>query len=544
MLLLSHRALAYETYLCHPLSQSSSASGWHKLEHPQVKFMWNLNTALSQSFTNFFLKVYSPGDVTQADLIIVNSGLYWLFLECMYVTKEHDKRNHFEAQAIISRNNLETVLSQLPFHLPSTIEITLAMSLAALYCLEVCQPSAAWNFITTAAHMSQTLGFHSHVAMTQDNPEVQKEKRRIFWLVYVLEKGLSLRMGRSSTIRDGDITIPRPRSDTVSNADMMSIFPGSTEFATIQGMVYDQIYSPAALMQPQSVRVERARRLGADLEMHMRSVMDHRKRYIGTVREIIGEQLQEAFIRTDTVNQLSLCCLIHRAIPPEAGEISAFGGACIASARQALEEHQRCMILVAGMEEYYLEAYINWALLSSPFIPFIVLFCHVIETCNESDLRLLAALVDTLRSTVADSFTIGVKKEVRMFTTLYDVACSYVKLRSDEDSSQLAEVQFKNGWEFADENVNPPVLQPSICLASPGAASDQQTLGQTSNTSNMRPFGDVLNDHEPANQEWTSGSLSRPENYLGEVDDYGSQLGNWLYMNNQMIRALENNYFG
>ncbi|KXH37251.1 fungal specific transcription factor [Colletotrichum simmondsii] len=269
-----------------------------------------------------------------------------------------------------------------------------------------------------------------------------------------------------------------------------------------------------------------------------------RKRYIAMLREIVGEQLQEAFIRTDRVNQLSLSCLIQRAIPPEVGEIGAFGGACIASARQALEEHQRCMTLVVGLEEYYLEAYINWALLSSPFIPFIVLFCHVIETCSGSDLHLLAALVDTFRSTVAESFTIGVKKEMRMFTTLYDVACSYVNLRSGDAPAQLAAVDVKNGCEFTAENINPPVVQPQIYLTPQGVTSDPQAPEDLSNQSNKRSFGDALNDHGPTNQGWVSGSLPEAENYPMEVDDYSSQLGNWLYMNNQMIRALENNYFG
>ncbi|KXH49002.1 fungal specific transcription factor [Colletotrichum salicis] len=352
-------------------------------EHPKVKLMWNHEISVIQSFTNFFLKVYSPGHATQADLIVVHVGLYWLFLECMYVTKEPETRHHFEAQAIISRNNLETILSQLPFHLPSTMEVTLAMS-------------------------------------------------------------------------------------------------------------------PA------------------------------RKRYVAMLRDVVGEQLQEAFIRTDRVNQLSLSCLIYRAIPPEEDETTAFGGACIASARQALEEHQRSMALVVGMEDYYLEAYINWALLSSPFVPFIVLFCHVIETYNY-----------TLRSIVAESFTAGVKKEVRMSTSLYDVACNYVKLKSGEDPSQLAEVPSSNGWESTAENMNSPVLQPPIFLTSPGPA-----LGPIVNQSDDRNFGGALVDREQEKQEWASGSFQTIGNYPMEVDDYGSQLGNWLYMNNQMIRALENNYCG
>ncbi|UQC83483.1 fungal specific transcription factor [Colletotrichum lupini] len=40
-----------------------------------------------------------------------------------------------------------------------------------------------------------------------------------------------------------------------------------------------------------------------------------------------------------------------------------------------------------------------------------------------------------------------------------------------------------------------------------------------------------------------SSTSSVADHYLMEADDYGSQLSSWFYMNNQMIRALENNYF-
>lgn len=135
-----------------------------------------------------------------------------------------------------------------------------------MYCLDSCKPSAAWNFIATASHMSQTLGMHSIVAMANDDAETKREKLRLFWMIYLQEKGLSLRLGRSSTIRDSDVTVPslapNPRADTAIFGQLQKW----TELARIQGMVYDQIYSPAALIQPQAVRTARARRLASVLE--------------------------------------------------------------------------------------------------------------------------------------------------------------------------------------------------------------------------------------------------------------------------------------
>lgn len=101
-----------------------------RAEHPRVKAFWNHDAMTLAPFTEFFLKVYSPGDATHADLIIVYAGLYWLFMECMNATQDAGTKLNYQAQAFTCRDNLETVLSSLPFHLPSTIETTCAMFLA------------------------------------------------------------------------------------------------------------------------------------------------------------------------------------------------------------------------------------------------------------------------------------------------------------------------------------------------------------------------------------------------------------------------------
>lgn len=116
--------------------------------------------------------------------------------------------------------------------------------------------------------MTQTLGCHSIAAIAHEAPQNKYGKIKIFWLIYVVEKGLSLRLGRSSTIRDNDVTVPRPQADTYgfSEPTLMCLFPECTRLATLQGMVYDQIYSPASLCQPQEVRASRARQLAGQLD--------------------------------------------------------------------------------------------------------------------------------------------------------------------------------------------------------------------------------------------------------------------------------------
>ncbi|KAK1517966.1 fungal specific transcription factor [Colletotrichum costaricense] len=513
-------------------------------EHRRVKFFWNHEASSVSAFTDYFLKVYSPGYAAHADLIIVNAGLYWLFLECKNVTTDPDKKADYTEQATMCRANLETVLSSLPFHLPSTMDTTYAMTLAATYCLDVCKPSAAWNFIATASHMSQTLGMHSIVTMINDDPEVKREKLKLFWLIYVHEKALSLRLGRSSTIRDNDITVPPMAINSRSEQAIFGQLQKWTELARLQGMVYDQIYSPAALIQPQSVRVAKARRLASELGAHTTKVSPEDKRYIQAMKGAVGELFYEAFVSTQRLTHLSLFCLIYRAIPAEQGEGTVFGKECIATARQALEEHQKCMAIIHELDEDFLETYVNWALLQSPFVPFTVLFCHVIETCNEADLQRLGGLIGSLQSLLADDFSTGVKKEIRLFQVLYDVACSYIKMKTNESPQTLDPSAGVWATAAATSLMTPSSVHQNVALTGQGLGTQDGPQTEFPSTEESQVCLDAAFDGQNIGSSWMSGgSFTMPGDLGMEVDQQGTQLGNWLYMNNQMIRALEDSYF-
>ena len=83
------------------------------------------------------------------------------------------------------------------------------------------------------------------------------------------EKMLSLRLGRPSSFRDQDITIARPINERPNGSYFAELNPGWVNLARIQGRIYDDIYSPGALMQPPHIRTARARALAAELKATM-----------------------------------------------------------------------------------------------------------------------------------------------------------------------------------------------------------------------------------------------------------------------------------
>lgn len=108
--------------------------------------------------------------------------------------------------------------------------------------------------------------------MEHDPPRVQETKTILFWATYCLDKALSLRLGRSSSIQDYDVTLSPDINLGSSVSELWkSVYRLWIRLARIQGRVYELLYSPAALAQPESDRVTYARQLASEMQT---TVMD------------------------------------------------------------------------------------------------------------------------------------------------------------------------------------------------------------------------------------------------------------------------------
>ena len=127
--------------------------------------------------------------------------------------------------------------------------------------------------------MSQALGMHSSHTMATEPAEMVQRKIRLFWALYSIEKAVSLRLGRCSTIRDTDITVPRLLLDRKMCSLLYNRLPDWIDVANLYGRVYDNICSPNALAQPVSIRESRARALAAEFKRIMAARVEFYVRY-------------------------------------------------------------------------------------------------------------------------------------------------------------------------------------------------------------------------------------------------------------------------
>ncbi|KAH8434509.1 putative C6 transcription factor [Aspergillus melleus] len=372
---------------------------------------------------------FATEEYSDATFIVVNGGLFYVFSEYSYTVKDDETRENYRKYLKLCHANLETALANLSLLMPARMESVEALTLGAVHAIEISKPSFALTLTSTASRLCQTLGYHRASSMENDSAAVKEHKNRLFWSIYCIDKALSLRLGRASTIQDYDISLSWESSTLVGLEPYRDIYMLWIRLAKIQGKVYEKLYSPAALCQPETERVGHARQLASDMQW---KVMEPFKLIFKTVPKM--NIVEELYVRSDEVCRLSVLTLIYRAIPPPPDSPSTFIKECIETARIALESHQTCMAMFSEVDEYLMRSYLHWTILYSPFVPFIVLFCHIIEVSSHSDLKRIEDFVASLEPVCALSEAIA--KMHRLCQVLSTVARLYLEAKSQAQTQQ------------------------------------------------------------------------------------------------------------
>jgi hypothetical protein len=135
--------------------------------------------------------------------------------------------------------------------------------------MEMAKPTLCWTLNSMAAGLAQSLGYHRANSLS-DDPEERYTRRYAFWGIYICDKGLSLRLGRASSIQDYDLSLQLPETE---GNDQLPIFLTLRRFwvltASIQGRIYEQLYSATALTSSAEERANKALRLAEEMEAIM-----------------------------------------------------------------------------------------------------------------------------------------------------------------------------------------------------------------------------------------------------------------------------------
>lgn len=118
----------------------------------------------------------------------------------------------------------------------------------------------------------------------------------------------------------------------------------------------------------------------------------------------------------------------------------------------------------------------------SLFVPYIILFCHTIEISEATDLAHMKSLVEALESTSSVGAQRTCDKQRRLIKALYDVAATYVEVKSRADGGQAG-----ISWSMAAEQ--PYACEPFTNTTSTGVGlgTFMGDPGTTTSTSGVSP---------------------------------------------------------
>ncbi|KAF6812976.1 C6 transcription factor [Colletotrichum musicola] len=345
-----------------------------------------------QDFTAFCQKVYFA--VTKYSTLswaIVNTGLFFLFLGL---------KERFHAQVGVTftdiqgylqllRDNIDAAMQSLRLCNDPSMEACQALSLLYTFCNKSGRTALAWQMISAASRMCIDLGWHR---LRKDEPEISKE-RRIFWHIFIHEKGMAFTLGRSPSIHPYDVSTPRPSfpNDFVPGVPA-DLYAGYVEYALIVGDMHIQLFSAAALQQPQQAKIEAAKSF-------VTRILQANEDFKQTLQDDLPEsEIYHAPVLLFDIMMYSLVAIAYRIVPCEEPSPNPLqcNTVCIDAARKALAA------MVQAFEAWGRDNQTSWTMMLNmmfsmiPFATFVVLAGNTIVTSSAEDLALLGTAVDAI----------------------------------------------------------------------------------------------------------------------------------------------------
>ena len=136
-------------------------------------------------------------------------------------------------------------------------------------------PQPSFFLISAAIRQSHSIGLHKRGSAFNLNPIEAEQRKRVFWISYMLDKDTCLRSGRPPAQDDDDMNVELPSVDPPDNIGNIPLADGKSkvnlfrlmcEFAIISSKVYRRLYSVQASKQTDGELLNTIGELDKELE--------------------------------------------------------------------------------------------------------------------------------------------------------------------------------------------------------------------------------------------------------------------------------------
>jgi len=145
----------------------------------------------------------------------------------------------------------------------------------ALFMMGTPNPQPSFILLATAIRLSHNIGLHKRGTGFNLNPIEQEQRKRVFWIAYMLDKDLCLRNGRPPAQDDHDFNVELPDPEPEDGAGdipladgkgKLNLFRTVCEFAVIESKVYRRLYASNATKQSDGELLQTIGELDQELE--------------------------------------------------------------------------------------------------------------------------------------------------------------------------------------------------------------------------------------------------------------------------------------
>ncbi|KAJ5748606.1 uncharacterized protein N7511_010302 [Penicillium nucicola] len=147
--------------------------------------------------------------------------------------------------------NAMSVFTELALKRTDLLSVQALLSMA-FFLRGNCGTQSALPLVTAAMRSGQRMGLHRDIPRPDLSPAEQEERRRVFWVAFVVDQSTCLRIGNAPSQHPDDFDVPLPtelESDKES-ASNIPFFRQLCRMSIIKGRIYSRLYSAKALLRP------------------------------------------------------------------------------------------------------------------------------------------------------------------------------------------------------------------------------------------------------------------------------------------------------
>ncbi|KXX81750.1 Transcriptional activator protein acu-15 [Madurella mycetomatis] len=170
--------------------------------------------------------------------------------------------------------NAMAVFSELTMRNTDLLSVQALLGMS-LYLQGTPNPQPSSLLTATAIRLSHSIGLHKRGTGFNLNPIEIEQRKRVFWIAYMLDKDLCLRSGRPPAQDDDDMNVELPDADPadgIGNIPLadgkgkMNLFKVMCELAIVESKVYRRLYSTKATKQSDGELLNTIGELDKELE--------------------------------------------------------------------------------------------------------------------------------------------------------------------------------------------------------------------------------------------------------------------------------------